>query len=372
MYVAADDLVADHEKNISDAPNSLLTIAKINTPNCSCLTRTDVDITLRQLEILHAIVVSGSISKAKRSLGLSQPTISQQLAKFEELLGAQLIYRQRGHDGQLTQAGEHWFKVAQSILGTLDQATVDHQSRTGKSGLELRFGTTPSLRGRFMEKAATLSREITDFSRVDFVWALGSAELVEMIATHKLNCAIVSEASVGEYKMSMHLVHLFRDKIVLVVPAGVDDDELARTLSGDSSNEDELGPLRNYVDVGTAVPWKARSEHWYRTCMRRAVPYFSCTTHQGAVDIVAAGLATCHAPLSLLPNLPVSVRQRIKFYDLGEHVRDAVLVMPRHLLTLRPFAEFQRRLSEWVKTEYSDELLEQEMRTLPQFRTAAE
>ncbi|WP_292023966.1 LysR family transcriptional regulator [Maritimibacter sp. UBA3975] len=331
-----------------------------------------MEITLRHLEILQAIVVSGSISKAKRALGLSQPTISQQLAKFEELLGAQLIYRQRGNDGQLTQAGEHWFKVAQSVLGTLDQATVNHKARLGKDGVELHFGTTPSMRGRFMEKAATLSRDIPGFSRMEFVWALGSAELVEMIATHRINCAILSEASVVEYKMSIHMVHLFNDKIVLAVPADVDDAALVRTLNRLEHDDDETSPLRNYVEVGKEVPWKSRSEHWYRQRMPRAAPYFSCMTHQGAVDIVAAGLATCHAPLSLLPNLPNSVRDRIKVYDLGEYVRDAVLVMPKHLLTLRPFAEFQQRLSDWVIDEYSEAHLEQELLSLPELRIAAE
>lgn len=331
-----------------------------------------MDITFRHLEILHAIVVSGSISKAKRSLGLSQPTISQQLAKFEELLGAQLIYRLRGSEVQLTQAGEHWFKVAQNVLGTIDRAAAHHQSQLGKNSLELRFGTTPSLRGRFMEKAATLSRDIPEFSRMEFVWALGSAELVEMIATHKINCAIVSEASVGDYKSSLHVVNLFRDRIVLVVPAFVEDTALAQALCGLNNGTDEKDPLRNYVDVGSVVPWSSRSEHWYRAHLPNAVPYFNCMTHQGAVDVVAAGLATCHAPLSLLPNLPNTVRERIKVFELGEYVRDAVLVMPRHLLTLRPFAEFQRRLSEWVVSQYSDEHMEREILRLPEPRAAAE
>src|SRR5690554_3280226 len=49
---------------------------------------TDVqDITLKQLEIFNAVVVAGSITKASRRIDLSQPSISQQLAKFEARLG---------------------------------------------------------------------------------------------------------------------------------------------------------------------------------------------------------------------------------------------------------------------------------------------
>ena len=331
-----------------------------------------MDITFRHLEILHSIVVCGSISKAKRALGLSQPTISQQLAKFEETLGAQLIHRTRGNDVLLTQAGEHWFKVAQDVLATIDRATDDHRLSLGKSSLELHFGTTPSLRGRFTEKAATLANDISEFSSMEFVWALGSADLVEMIATHKINCAIVSEASVGNYRSSLHVVDLFQDRIVLVVPESVDDATLAQEFTAADVARDRKNPLHKYVFVGAGVPWSSRSEHWYRAHLPRAVPYFNCMTHQGAVDVVAAGLATCHAPLSLLPNLPESVRNRIKVYDLGKYARNAVLIMPRHLLTLRPFAAFQERLCDWVKGEYSDENLEDEIHALPLLKTAAE
>lgn len=66
-----------------------------------------MNITFRYLELLNAVVVAGSISKATRLTGLSQPTISQQLAKFEEELGTQLIYRRRGQNVELTPAGDH-------------------------------------------------------------------------------------------------------------------------------------------------------------------------------------------------------------------------------------------------------------------------
>ena len=46
-----------------------------------------MDITLKQLQIFRAVVIAGSITKASRRVGLSQPSISQQLAKLEERLG---------------------------------------------------------------------------------------------------------------------------------------------------------------------------------------------------------------------------------------------------------------------------------------------
>lgn len=52
-------------------------------------------VTLKQLEILQAVVLAGNISKSSSLLGLAQPTISQQLAKMEESLGVVLVRRER-------------------------------------------------------------------------------------------------------------------------------------------------------------------------------------------------------------------------------------------------------------------------------------
>ena len=83
-------------------------------------------------------------------------------------------------------------------------------------------------------------------------------------------------------------------------------------------------------------------------------PFFSAMTHNASLDFVAAGLATCHCPGSLIPNLPEQVRRRVTFYDLLDIGRDAVLVMPRHLQSLRPFAEFAASVADFVRSNYSD------------------
>jgi DNA-binding transcriptional LysR family regulator len=309
-------------------------------------------ITIRHLEIFRAIVVSGSISRAKRNLGLSQPTISQQLAKMEETLGVQLVHRNRATELQLTQAGEYWYKVAQNILGQMSKAEAEHRATFSKNTLELRFGTTPSLRGRFMEKAAQVAVDIPQFTSADFVWGLTSDDLVEMLATHRLNCAILSETSIQAHRSSLHVEPLFRGKIVFVSPRDVNPNVLSRVIKTGQLSDDDPNALQRYVDVGPSIPWHLQTEQWYRDNLPFARPYFKCMTHQAAVDIVAAGLATCHMPLVLYSNLPINVRERLWVHEMDMIARDAVLVMPKHLLTLQPFAEFQRQLAAYVKEEY--------------------
>jgi DNA-binding transcriptional LysR family regulator len=322
-------------------------------------------VTLKQLEVFHAIVVAGSISKTTRALGLSQPTISQQLAKLEDKLGTQLIHRGRSETLRLTSAGEYWYKIAGRILGAIDEAEQEHRTLFDEKRLTLHFGTTPSLRGRFLEVAAQTALEIRQFSRFDFDWALTSSEIVEMINTRRINCGVVSAASVEDQKSSLYVEHLCRDKIVWTVPVSIPDEVIAEVLATGQPPEASHDALTRFVDVTPVIPWRERSENWYRTILPFASPFFGCVTHQAAVDIVAAGLATCHTPMSLLPNLPNQVRKRIKIYDLDEYGRDVVLVMPKHLLSLKPFATFRERISDYVRTTYELTRADIEVRPIP-------
>lgn len=318
---------------------------------------TPVNVTLKQLEILHAIVVAGSISQATRTVGLSQPTLSQQLARFEEMLGTQLIVRGRSGSVRLTAAGEFWFRNASEILGTINRAEQQHRVRFDDRNLMLRFGTTPSLRGRFTEVAAQAALEIDQLARFEIIWATTSGEVVEMLHTHKLNCAVVSASSVAGHRASLHVEHLWRDRVVWTVPAGIPDAAVIRTLATGAPPEPGCEALTRYVDLTTNIPWKEWSENWFRHRLPFAAPFFGCMTHQAAVDIVAAGLATCHSPMALLRNLPAPVLGRIKVVDLGEYSRDVVLVMPRHLLSLKPFKAFCDRISAFTRKAYRDDFL---------------
>ncbi len=313
-------------------------------------------VTLKQLEILHAIVMAGSISQATRTVGLSQPTLSQQLARFEEILGTQLVVRGRSTSIKLTAAGEFWFRNATEILDTIDKAEQLHKVRFDDKNLSLRFGTTPSLRGRFTEVAAQAALELDQIARFDFVWAATSSDVVELINTHKLNCGVVSAASVAGHQSSLYIEHLWRDRIVWTVPIGVPDDVIARTFAGDAPNSAGHDALTRYVDITTTIPWGEWSENWFRNKLPFSSPFFGCMTHQVAVDIVAAGIATCHSPISLIQNLPEPVRRRIKVFDIGDCARDVVLVMPKHLLSLKPFKTFCDKISSYTRKTYGDDV----------------
>ncbi|EKM0372331.1 LysR family transcriptional regulator [Cronobacter turicensis] len=53
-------------------------------------------VTLRHIEIFHAVMTAGNLTEAAALLRTSQPTVSRELARFEKLIGLSLFTRTRG------------------------------------------------------------------------------------------------------------------------------------------------------------------------------------------------------------------------------------------------------------------------------------
>ncbi len=60
---------------------------------------------------------------------------------------------------------------------------------------------------------------------------------------------------------------------------------------------------------------------WHRELVSRQISfseaYFKATTHFSAIQMVSAGLASCHIPATLIANLPKSIKENLNFFDIG-------------------------------------------------------
>ncbi|WP_342754156.1 LysR family transcriptional regulator [Pantoea sp. MBD-2R] len=77
-------------------------------------------ITLRHIEIFHAVIATGNLTEAAAMLQTSQPTVSRELARFEKLAGLKLFDRVRGRL-QPTVQGLHLFEEVQRSWYGLDR-----------------------------------------------------------------------------------------------------------------------------------------------------------------------------------------------------------------------------------------------------------
>jgi DNA-binding transcriptional LysR family regulator len=285
-------------------------------------------------------------------VGLSQPSISQQLAKLEEKLGAQLVQRNRKELVTLTPSGEYWFKVAEDMLRRLDQAVTEHDRRNVDNAVILRMGVPPTLRGPFIAAAARIAAESPGFAKFELRFALTSGELVEQLRLHQLNCIIVNESSIAEDRSSFAVAKLFEEPLLWAVPADLPREEVERALLPGNKAQKLTGALARFVEMDSNVPLRSNSDDWFRHNLPAATPMFSTMTYAAAVDLVGAGLATAHCPMSLLPGLPDNVGKHVRFYSVEGLSRTIILAMPKHLMTLPAYASIFNRIVAYAHDEY--------------------
>jgi DNA-binding transcriptional LysR family regulator len=86
---------------------------------------------LRRLLLLHALASHGTIAAAARSMQVTGPAVSQQLAVLEREVGMPLVQR-HGRRLRLTRAGEVLVSHAEVLLGQLTTAEADLAALRGE------------------------------------------------------------------------------------------------------------------------------------------------------------------------------------------------------------------------------------------------
>ena len=213
-----------------------------------------VEIKFRQLEIFYAVAIAGTMTRASQRVGLSQPSISQQLAKLEDQLGAQLIERNRSGKVALTPAGEFWFRHADDMIRLMQESLKEHEQRFRNGAVVLRLGITPALRGTFVMAAAKIAIRENDFAKFEVVYDLNSNALFEQLRMHKINVAILAAEVLGPEAGTFAIGDLYTDHIALAVPICVSEDELAYALSPGADARKVRPELLRYVEIDSAVP----------------------------------------------------------------------------------------------------------------------
>jgi molybdate transport repressor ModE-like protein len=124
-------------------------------------------------EIMRSVVEiaeEGSISKAARSLGISQPAISAQLKRIEEYVGGN-IFHKSAHGSALTELGKVVLIQARKILEANQQLKL--LRGTGSPQLAPRVGITDLYASRAFTELA-----VADFTEVSIV-ADNSTEIIK-------------------------------------------------------------------------------------------------------------------------------------------------------------------------------------------------
>jgi len=119
---------------------------------------------LHQLRYFCAVADSGSFSRAAEQSHVSQPSLSQQILKLEDELGARLFDR-LGRSVRLTDVGKTFLPRARAVLRELEAARGDVVEREGSVGGTICVGVIPTIAPYFLPAQLTfLSRRFPQAS----------------------------------------------------------------------------------------------------------------------------------------------------------------------------------------------------------------
>ena len=104
---------------------------------------------LHQLRYFCAIADTGSFSRAAQQTHVSQPSLSQQIRKLEDELGARLFDR-LGRIVRLTELGTAFLPRARAVLRDLEAARTDVIERKTSLSGPLCLGVIPTIAPYFL------------------------------------------------------------------------------------------------------------------------------------------------------------------------------------------------------------------------------
>jgi LysR family transcriptional regulator, hydrogen peroxide-inducible genes activator len=145
---------------------------------------------LHQLRYFCAVVEAGSFSRAAEQSHVSQPSLSQQIMKLEDELGARLFDR-LGRSVRLTETGQTFLPRARAVLRELEAARGDVTEQKDSVGGAVTIGVIPTVAPYY------LPQRLTRFSRKYPQVRLTVVEeitplLLEQVRASKVDLAILA------------------------------------------------------------------------------------------------------------------------------------------------------------------------------------
>lgn len=117
------------------------------------------DVDTAALRCFVSTVRTGSMGRAAKALDRTQPGISQQIRRLEDILDCSLL-RRTASGVVMTPEGEALLPLAERILALNDEAQAHVRSRAGKGGGRLRVGLSEGI------AASGLQMALADFAHV--------------------------------------------------------------------------------------------------------------------------------------------------------------------------------------------------------------
>ena len=291
-------------------------------------------ITLNQLRIFWAVAHGDSLTRAAKQLGVTQPALSQQLAKLETALGGQLF--DRVNNQLILTDGRFLLRKAETVLAEMDEAEAGLADfRLGRRR-RIAVGALASLARTIVPEAFRLALELVPDLELD-LHELAPAEALEQLYGRNLQLALLSSVSLAANRVSFTRIDIARDPYVLAAPRGLD-------LGRIHTPETELSPehqriLNRSIQFNFGNLHNQRVDEWYRRVLPRHQVAACCRTYESALAMVQARLGVALVP-QFSTQLGGQAVYDVDLYAVPELERPIVALIPPQYRRAQPFAVF--------------------------------
>jgi DNA-binding transcriptional LysR family regulator len=171
-----------------------------------------MELNLNQLRCLHAVVKTGSFSKAAEMLCVSEPAVFVQVRSLERFVGFKLLEKSK-RELLPTESGRLLYQYAEKIFGLAEEAAgAIEELRDLRTGY-LRIGATRAVCQYLMPAVVTVFQDHHPHVKVHLDEGR-SVELVQGVVQRRYEVAILGRVS---YPETIESVTFSRDEVLLIV-----------------------------------------------------------------------------------------------------------------------------------------------------------
>lgn len=295
-------------------------------------------LSIQQLRIFWSVAHSPSLTQVAKQLGLSQPSLSQSIAKMEKALGGRLFDRVNNRL-VLTDAGHFLLHKAETILAEVDEAEAGLAEFQLGRRARISVGALPSIARTILPRAYRQTRAVVPEVEID-VHEIPPAEAIDQLYGRNLQIALVSAGSIADNRVSFARVDVIRDDYALAVPKSLDLSEVRDPRDLDDDGRAVLGCCIQF-NFGNAHT--QRLEQWYRQILPRHHGRAQCRSYETALAMVEAGLG-----VALVPRLAAAAQDGamvdVRLHRVPEPARAIVALAPSNYLRIEPYRTFLEAL----------------------------
>lgn len=289
-------------------------------------------LSLQHLRVFWSVAHSPSLTQVAKQLGLSQPSLSQSIAKMERDLGGRMFDRVNNRL-VLTDAGRFLLHKAEIILAEADEAEAGLAEFQLGRRARISIGALPSIARTVLpgayRRTLALAREV----ELD-IHEIPPAEAIDQLYGRTLQIALVAAGSIADNSVSFARVDVMSDPYALAVPRGVDLDRVLDPAHDLEADAREI--LGRCIQFNFGNAHTQRLEQWYRRVLPRHHPIAQCRSYETALAMVGAGLG-----VALVPRLAAALNGGdmfdVRLYAVPGQVRTIVALTPAHYLRVEPY-----------------------------------